>query len=374
MRVAIDTSPLKRGDKVRGVGEYTRQLFAALGKKAKTSKNLHISEVDLSKDDLSGHDLLHLPYFSPFQTTLPKNSNTKVIVTIHDLTPLIYPKHYPPGFRGWLNLQAQKRRLKEVDAIITDSETSKKDIVRFFGIKTEKIFPTHLAAADHFRVVNSKDKLEKVARKYRLPKKFVLYVGDINYNKNIPGLIKACSLAKLPLVIVGKQAKEIEELGVDLHSISGPRDWIRFLFNQPHPELAHYKKILSAYKSNNQVMRLGFVPIEELVAIYNLATVYCQPSFYEGFGLPVLEAMACGTPVVAARTQALVEIAGNSALFADPKDPKDLADKIKSVFNDKKLQEELLKKGLKLSKKYSWKKTASETIRVYKAALDDGGD
>lgn len=369
MKIAIDSYPLTSGDKIRGVGEYTRRLLDAL-KKIKQLKNLKIEAVSLAADDISDFDLLHVPYFNPFQLTVPKDVGTRLVITIHDLIPLVYPKHYPPGIRGWVNLQVQKIRLKKVNAIITDSETSKKDIVRFLGVDATKVFSTHLASAKHFRVIKDKTKLEKVKKKYKLPSKFVLYVGDVNYNKNIPGLIEACFLAKTPLVIVGKQAKEIEEQGIDLHSISGPRDWFRFLLNKPHPELAHYAKILRAFKSNKQIMRLGFVPKDDLVEIYNLATVYCQPSFYEGFGLPVLEAMSCGIPVVAVKTQALVEIVEKGAMFADPKNPEDLSEKIKTVFTNNKIQKELSKKGLKNVSRYSWGKTAKETLSVYSSVID----
>ena len=128
----------------------------------------------------------------------------------------------------------------------------------------------------------------------------------------------------MPLVIVGKQAKEIEEMGLDLPSVEGPRDWVRFVFDIPHPELSHYKNILNKV-GNGGVIRTGFVSDKDLVRIYNQATIYCQPSFYEGFGFPVLEAMACGVPVIASKTQALKEVAEDAAFFFSPKSSTELS-------------------------------------------------
>jgi glycosyltransferase involved in cell wall biosynthesis len=347
VKIAIDSGPLNSGHSIRGVGAYTRELINALKGK--------VEAVDFRSADLSKYDLIHYPYFSSFQRTLPLNKSTKTVVTIHDLIPLIYPKHYPPGIKGNINLFFQKLALRNVDAIVTDTETSKKDIVRFLDIPPQKIHVVYLAPREIFKKVSDLKKLENIRKKYNLPKKFVLYVGDINYNKNIPNLIKACKIANLPLVICGKQAMEIDGMINDMKSIKGPRDFLRFLTGKPHPELSHYNQILKNLDFN--VHRLGYVSDEDLVCIYNLATLYCQPSLYEGFGLPVLESLACGTPVFASKTQALVEIAERAVNFFDPHDTKDIA---KSF--DVKI------KNPKLPREYSWGKTAKETMDVYAKA------
>ena len=123
---------------------------------------------------------------------------------------------------------------------------------------------------------------------------------------------------------------------------------------------------MKEFKGNTNIIRTGFTTEEELVEIFNLASVYVQPSFYEGFGLPVLEAMASGTPVVIAKTNALVEIANDAALIADPKDPKDLAEKIEMVLKKDELRKDLIRKGFLRVKEFSWEKTAEEMIEVYK--------
>lgn len=367
IRVAIDVGALTGGHAVRGVGFYTRHLVDALVTVA-GKRGMMVEPLDFkaNKAKLSSFDLVHYPYFDLFFASLPPTPSTKMVVTVHDVIPLIYPEHYPPGIKGRVRLEFQKLRLAKAAAVITDSETSKKDIVRFLGIPAEKIYPIHLAPAEHFSKISDQSLLQAIRTKYNLPEKFVLYVGDVNYNKNILGLIKACKIAKTPLAICGKQALEIENAGEDLHYLTGPRDWLRFILGQPHPELAHYESLLKAFSGNKNIFRLGFVPDEDLIALFNLATVYCQPSFYEGFGLPVLEAMACGTPVVAAKIQVLVEIAEGAALFADPKNPKDIAQKLSKFFKDSALKEKFGRLGIKHAAAFSWKKTAQKTVEVYK--------
>lgn len=365
IKVAIDSAPLSSGDKVRGIGVHTKELIKAID--LTKSKEVRVEVVDFKKTPLEEYDIVHFQNFNPYLTTLPSEKNSKkMVITIHDLIYLVYPDHYKAGIKGGINFLKQKSRLKNFDGIITISETSKKDICRFLNIEAEKIHVVPLAPKNIFNVKPDIEFMNSVRQKYNLPSKFVLYVGDINYNKNIPKLLEACRLSKTPLVIVGKQAKEIESLEIDnLKQIKGPRDYVRYLFNIPHPEIAHYKKILREFKKN-KILTLGFVPDEDLVAIYKLATLYVQPSLYEGFGLGVLEAFASGCPVVCSKTQALVEISEGAALFADPKSATDLSEKIKMFYFNENTRNEFSKKGIERAKMYSWTKTAQETIKVYK--------
>lgn len=334
MEIAIDGGPLKSGDAVRGIGTYVRELTKHL-------KGVEV--IDALDADLSKYNLVHLTRFNPFKISVPakKPFGTKFILTIYDLIPLIYPKHYPPGIKGWLKWQINKYLIrKNIDAIITISETSKKDICRFTGVDPRKVFVTYLAPRSIFR------KMEN-GKRFGLPDRFALYVGDINYNKNIPLLVKACKAAGVPLVIVGKQAADISTMDLN------------------HKELLHLKKI-----DWDNVIRLGFIEDETLVKIYNLASFYIQPSLYEGFGLPLLEAQAVGLPVVASKTQALIEIAEDSALFTDSKSVDDFANKIALLLKDDSLKNQLVKKGLVNAKKYTWEKAALETENIYKKALN----
>ncbi|MCX6724680.1 MAG: glycosyltransferase family 1 protein [Candidatus Shapirobacteria bacterium] len=194
--------------------------------------------------------------------------------------------------------------------------------------------------------MNDKSLLAKTKKKYDLPDNFVLYVGDVNYNKNISGLIKAFADIKdqnLKLVLVGKafMDKEIKET----------------------QEISKLVKLLGLEK---KVISLGWVSSEELAAIYNQATVYCQPSFYEGFGLPVLEAMACGCPVVCADNSSLKEICGQAALMVKIDTIYSIAQGISLLLDNKTKREELSQKGLEWVKNFSWQKTAQKTYEVYK--------
>lgn len=380
MKVAIDSGPLGKGHSIRGVGVHIRELTLALSEWVKNKKDIEVELMDFSNSDLSGFNILHYQFFHPFFLSLPlKKLKAKVVVTIHDLIPLIYPKHYPGGIKGGIRLVINKFLIrKNVDAILTISETSKKDICRFLGVSPEKVHVVYLASRKVFqRIADSPasrtGREKRVAKeKYNLPEKFALYVGDVNYNKNIPNLIKACKLAKIPLVICGKQAFDIETLGVDdLSNLKGPKDWIRYLFGKPHPELAHFQDLLKEFNHGKSVIRLGFVPDEDLVAIYNLASVYVQPSLYEGFSLPILEALACGCPVVASRIQAHVEIAEGGALFADPHKPEEIAGQITKVVKDGKIKKQLIKNGFTVVKKFSWEKAAKETLQVYKLLISN---
>ncbi|MEK7112996.1 MAG: glycosyltransferase family 1 protein [Patescibacteria group bacterium] len=352
MKIAIDTGPLESGDSVRGIGVHTKLLLENLEK----LKDLKVEAVDVRKVDLGKYDLVHYQKFHPYFFSVPFRKIKPSVLTIHDLIYLIYPKHYPPGVMGKLKFPIQKFFVKNIDAIITISETSKKDIVRFLGIPAEKIHVAYLAPREIFRKLEMSNPLRgenyklKIAKRYGLPERFVLYVGDVNYNKNLLGLVKACKIAKVPLVIVGKQATSTD-------------------FDRNHPENKPLVELLNTYGNDKNVIRLGFIDDSELVGVYNLAGVYCQPSFYEGFGLPVLEAFASGCPVVAAKTQALVEIADPACIFANPKDPKDIADKISMVLEDKELRDQLVETGMVFVKNYSWAKTAKETAEVYKKVL-----
>lgn len=371
-KIAIDSGPLSSGHSIRGVGAYTRSLLENLLKIA--HPNFEVRPLNISDNldmDLKDFDLVHLTFFNPFFLSVPfRKSAKKIVVTIHDLIPLIYPGVYSPGIKGRISLAINKILIrKNVDRVVAVSETSKKDISRFLGLSPSKITVIYEAPRKVFRKLDKDGWKTKIRKKYNLPERFVLYVGDLNYNKNIPTLLKACKSADIYLVMVGKQVLDIENRGIDLRTLNGPMDYIRYLFGKPHPELEHYKNLLREFNNNSKIVRLGFVEDEDLVAIYNLATVYCQPSFYEGFGLPVLEAFACGCPVVAARTQALVEVGEAAALFCDPKQPGEFSEAIKKIYKDVALRSQLKNTGLELAKHFNWEIAAKKTLELYRELL-----
>ncbi len=346
MKIAIDISPLQTGHKVRGVGFYLEYLKRSLLKHYPENDYIFfVQEKEIPQDV----DLVHYPYFDPFFRTLPLIKKHKTVVTVHDLTPLVFPQHFPAGIKGKLIWETQKIVLKQVDAIITDSHASKKDILKLVGIPDEKVSVAYLAAGEEFRVIKSSGH-KAIKIKYNLPEKFVLYVGDVTWNKNIPRLIQAIQEIDVPIVMIGKA---LIEKNFDTT-------------NQWNKSLVTFHELI---KDDNRIIRLGFIPTEDVVAIYNLATVLALPSLYEGFGLPLVEAMQCGCPIVTTDDASIPEIVDNAAMYVDGYDSHSIARGIKRVFSDKKLQTKLSIAGLHNVKSFSWKKTAEETIAVYNRVI-----
>jgi len=342
MRIAIDATPLETGHKKRGIGIYTRKLIENLKATDRTNEYILFTR----GQELPKVDLVHYPYFDLFFLTLPLKKPYKTVVTIHDLIPLVFPQFYPLGLRGKIKFQIQKFSVKPVSAIITDSENSKKDVVRFLKFPEDKVHVVYLAADEIFKPAKDKDFLEKVRRKYNLPEKFILYVGDVNLHKNLKKLLAAIAKVNWPLVAVGEA-----------------------LTNE---NLIETKELLSEIKKlqiEKKVLRLGFVKEEDLVGIYNLATLLVKPSLYEGFGLPVLEAMSCGLPVASSNASSLPEVGGNAPVYFDPNSESEMTSAIETIIKfyekDRAKYDELKMKGIAQAKKFFWEKTARETIKIY---------
>lgn len=348
MKIAIDISPLQSGHKVRGIGFYLKYLKSSLEQQKNKYTYIFFTQREKIPSDT---DLVHYPYFELFFRTLPFVKKLKTVVTVHDLTPLIFPKHFPSGIKGNLTWRVQRYLLRQVEAIITDSENSKKDIKKIIGYPENKIHVAYLAAGDEFTILkNDELQIKQIKMKYDLPDKFALYVGDVTWNKNLPRLVKAVQQAKIPLVMIGKALVNEQ---VDAAN----------LWNKDIVE------VQSLIKNDKNIICPGFVSTEELVLLYNVATVFIMPSLYEGFGLPILEAMSCGCPVVTTKEGSLSEVAGNAAYFVDAFSVDAIATAIKTVFIDTKLQKELSQKGLIQAKKFSWEKTATQTTAVYDSVL-----
>ncbi len=359
MKIAIDVSPLNDNrilsHRVRGTGFYLQNLKNALLEFFPENEYIFFSsggQLDKSVE------LIHYPYFEPFFLTLPFFEKYKKVVTVHDLTPLVFPDHFPSGFKGKIKWQIQKLNLSGSDRILTDSESSKKDISKYAKINADKIDVVYLAAGKEFQVLDHrssengrpKTKIQELKTKYKLPPKFVLYVGDATWNKNLPRLIRAANEINAPLVMVGKTLTETN-------------------FDKKNPwnqDLVEAQKLIS---ENTNTRALGFVPTEDLITLYNLATVFAMPSLYEGFGLPILEAMQSGCPVVTSKEGSIREVAGDAAFYIDAYDIKSIADGIAEVFEDSKLRTRLSEKGLEQAQKFTWKKTAADTIKTYQRVL-----
>lgn len=355
MKISINIKPLKSAHKDRGIGYYTNNLVENL----KKDESLEIQEFT-EFNEVKDADLIHYPWFDFYFHTLPLRRKIKTVVTIHDVIPLIYPAHYPAGFKGKINFYLQKLALRSVDVIITDSVTAKKDIIKYLKPKDELIHPILLAADEDFKILPD-SRLISIKRKFNLTDQFLLFVGDANWVKNLPFLIEGFSkLKKNPLL---NNLKLVMVGGVFLKRVE----------NIDHPELESIKKVNSLIKDlqlDQEIIRPGRLEKNDLVALYNLATLYVQPSFYEGFGLPVLEALSCGTPVICSNTGSLKEVGGEAAIYFDPKNMTQFVRVAEEVLMSHSLQKKLSKLSLKQAAKFSWDKVGRETIEVYKRVLD----
>jgi len=344
MKIAIDLSPLESGHKVRGVGFYLTHLKDALAK--------YFPENDYSffttNAPTGGVDIIHYPYFDPFFSQPRYKGKIPTVVTVHDLTPIKFSAYFPAGITGKIRWELNRRALAGCSAIITDSNSSTNDARRYIPISPEKVSTVYLAAGEEFKQVKLlSDNQREILMRYLLPEKFALYVGDVTWNKNLPRLLNAAVRAGIPLILVGKSIAESD-------------------FDRDSPWNTDRIEVQNLVEKSELLRSLGFVSTDDLVSLYNLATVFTMPSLYEGFGLPVIEAMQSGCPVVASEEGSLGEVVGGAALSVDAYSEGSIMQGLKKVFNSEKIQEELTKKGLHRARDFSWKKTAFDTLEVYK--------
>jgi len=283
------------------------------------------------------YDFYHFLYNAP-SLIMP----CPFIVTVHDVS----YKHIPDmiskkdlfSITFQMSLNA-KRALR----IITVSENSRKDSVRFFKVPEEKIDVIYEGVEDTFRVIDEPGIKKAIIHRYQLPERFLLYVGTYLPHKNLESLLDAFhelkSNGKIPhkLVLAGKKGRNYENVS------------------------AHISKL----SLEDDVLRIGFVPDEDLPVLYNLSDIFIFPSLYEGFGLPLLEAMACGVPVVSSSASCLPEVGGEAALYFSPRSSRELAAKILDIISNKRLRNHLIKEGLKRSGQFSWKTMAEKTLSLY---------
>lgn len=291
-----------------------------------------------------GADLLHVPYFAgPLRCSLP------LVVTVHDVIPWALPA-YRQALAMRLYLRVVGQAARRADAVITDSEYSKHDIVRWLRIPPERISVVPLAADERFRPAESEEPLRALRRRFDLRGAVVFNVGGLDVRKNLPVLLEAFAraLPRLPegttLVIAGQPHTDNPRL---------------------YPPL---EPIVRRLRLEQRVVLTGPISEEDKLAFYQLADLYVYPSLYEGFGLSPLEAMACGTPVVAAARTSLPEVVGEGGLLVEP-EPDVLAEAIERVLLDAELRAALSRRALAQAARFSWERTARETVAVYHRVL-----
>ena len=285
-------------------------------------------------------DVMHFTHFNR-----PIFYNRPTVVTIHDLTPIYFQgKKHNSVFKKWAYNLVLKTALNKANKIIAVSSFTKKDIVKHFpNLDAEKIAVIYEGANSRFApIFNSKFSISK-----RILKPYLLYVGVWREHKNLLGLIKAFNKfkskvlnsqhSKLKLVIVGKS----------------------------DPYYSEVSEAARRSKFSKDIILTGYVKDEELISLYQNAEAFVFPSFYEGFGLPPLEAMSFGCPVVSSNAASLPEILGDAALYFDPYNVNDITEKIRNLISDEKIRKELVAKGKKQVLKYSFKTMAEKTLKLY---------
>ncbi|MCD6450968.1 MAG: glycosyltransferase family 4 protein [Acidobacteria bacterium] len=286
-------------------------------------------------------DLFHSPhYVLPFLLPCP------AVVTVHDLIHLLFPQYLPHNWAKFYARYMIGRGVKRASRVITVSHSSKRDILRFFRVPEEKIEVIYNGVAPELMEPLSSEELDKVRRKYGIYEPFLLFVGNLKPHKNLRRLISsfarvAVQVPELLLVVVGDE----------LHN---------------HPDLA---REVEEKKLKGRVRFFGYTERGELKGLYQLAEILVFPSLYEGFGLPPLEAMAVGTPVVASNVSSIPEVVGDAALLVDPRDEEMIAKGILRLLNERGLKQDLIEKGKKRAKIFSWRKTAELTLEVYNQVL-----
>lgn len=287
-------------------------------------------------------DIFHSPDF-----VLPPVWRAHTVLTIHDLSFLTTPETFEPGLQAYLT-QAVPRAVARAGHILADSKSTRDDLVAYLGVAPDRITVAYPGVDPDFRPLDDRS-IKAVCDRYRLTRPFILSVSTLQPRKNYPALIEAYARLKS----MGGQATELSLVVV------GSKGWL-------------YQEIFETVERlgvSDQVRFLGFVRDEDLPALYNAAEVFALPSLYEGFGLPVLEALACGTPVVTSNVSSLPEVAGDAALLVSPHDVEALSQALYRTLTDRELRVTLRRRGLIQARRFTWQQTASIVAGVYRQLL-----
>lgn len=284
-------------------------------------------------------------FWSPHINFLSLSNQPKKFLTIHDLSFLRYPDFFSGRKNFWHRAVNIKRLAAGFDHFIAVSENTKNDIVDLLDVPAERVDVIYSGVDESYAPVNNVDVLEKVRSKYVLPGKFILYLGNVEPRKNLVGLIKAYTELR----------QNNPELSDYQLVIAGATGW----------KIAQIFQALYASPYQDDIKFLGYVDKEDKPALYTMSSVFAYPSFYEGFGFPPLEAMACGTPVVTSNISSLPEIVGSSALTIDPYNTRAIAEAIKQVLSSPDLAESLRQKGLEQVKKFNWEAAAQRYLDIF---------
>lgn len=308
--------------KMPGIKGLVRQAVGA-------SAKLHARSFDL--------------YFEPNFIPLEIRAN-KVVITVHDFSLQLFPEAHPKDRVHYFR-QNFLKNVRRSTRIITDSGYTRTEAIEMLRVPADMITPIHLGLDHDLFKIYPREVQDLCGRELRLPEKFILFVGTREPRKNLRRLAQA--YAELP----DEVQKEFSLVLV------GPRGWGE---NDP----------FRGKRLGNRVMVLDYLDTQKLALVYNLASVLVYPSLYEGFGLPPLEAMACGCPVVVSNAGALPEVCGDAAVYVDPNDSESIVHGIQSALSSESVRKDLIERGLRRAKHFTWEKTARETLKVFDEVLD----
>lgn len=286
-------------------------------------------------------DLIHYPHFNSPVFFLKKS-----VCTIHDITPLFFPGHKMKSIIRRLGYKIVfNATLRKASQIIAVSESTKRGILENFNLPENKIKITYEGVDERFRIIEKNDIISETKRKFGISQPYIFFIGVWRDHKNIETLIQAFNILK-------------EKFGAPHQLVLGGREDLHYTKVREEIEKSPYKQ---------DIITTGFISDNDLPILYNGATLFALPSFIEGFGIIAIEAQSCGCPVVSTNTTSMPEVLADSALFFDPRNANELADKMFQVINDDILRKTLIQKGLENVKRFSWEKCAKETLSVYKA-------
>ena len=349
MKILFNGEPIIKS---AGIGEYTKELITSLAEISDCEIMVHFkneNEIDLGSrvKKVFGKNSYSLSEFDIYHSTnhfIPRIKNKKIIkiVTIHDVSNYVDNRFFPYHKRLYKHLILSISK-KRADHIIAVSRNTKLDLIKYLQIPEDKISVVYNGINSVYRSRISEDTLSEVRKKYKLPQNFILFVGTIEPRKNIINLVNAYNNINdknIALVIVGKKG---------------------WMYN---PIL---KTIMDSPKRNKILLLEKVSSSEDLAAIYQLASLFVFPSFYEGFGLPVIEAMASRVPVITSSISSLPEIAKDGVYYIDPQNTDSIAQKINEVLSSD-ISEKITKAEL-ISQQYNWKNAAEQTYRIYQEVL-----
>jgi glycosyltransferase involved in cell wall biosynthesis len=368
VRIAIDARKLRD----YGIGTYVRNLLRHLARLDRTTDYVivchRVDEEVVSQLGPNFHALLdsspgysvreqvtipadlrraHAELFHATHYVLPPLTPCPSVVTIHDCIHLRFPQYLPHRFSYAYARSSMWVAAHRSARILTVSEASKRDILSYFRIDEKKIDVIPNAIDERFWAPPAGDEVERVRQRYQLDAPFVLYTGNIKPHKNIERLIEAFYLLKkrgfeeVKLLIIGDEISKYATL----------------------------RRAVHRYKLHKHVRFFGFVQDKTLAILYRLARVFVFPSLYEGFGLPPLEAMASGTPVITSRVSSLPEVVGDAALLIDPYDPEAIAEAMDRVLSDAVLRADLRERGLVRARHFSWERSIGRVREIYQEVL-----